>query len=213
MRRWWLCSGMLAVSVGLLVPSPSEACMRMRPRKVKQVDRKLQNVRKAEHLLATGKDKAALKVAKRTFRKFQATTGEPGPGQALFNRAQRTIALATIRSEGALDLGRDMRGKSEYERLVNVTWAVTVLEVQAAAEPDNLLLRTYFAEALSHQPGGEGRALDMLRQIADDDLMPTARGFALMASLQQRLGDVSGRDLSLQRCRELGADEDDCTRA
>jgi hypothetical protein len=40
--------------------------------------------------------------------------------------------------------------------------------------------------------------------------MPTARGFALLAGAQQRLGDVSGSDLSLQRCRELGEGDDIC---
>ena len=201
---------LLAV-VGASVPTDAHACLRMKRRRVQKVDHKLQDVNRAEHLLAKGKSKAAVKVARRRFKKFTSVTGEPDSGKALFNRAQRTIALATVRADGALDLGRGMRGKTEDERLLNLAWATNVLEVQSVAEPDNLLLRTYHAEALMHHPGGEAQAAEILGRMSNDDLMPTARGYALLAQAQQKLGDVSGSDLSLQRCRELGEGDDICS--
>lgn len=204
----------MGVMVGLLsasAPMDADACMRMRPRRVQKVDRKLQDVNRAERLLSKGNGVKAAKVARKRFRKFTAATGEPGTGKALYNRAQRTIALATVREGGAIDLGKGMRGKTETERRANLAWATSVLEIQAAAEPDNLLLRTYYAEALMQQPGGDQQAAEMLTALANDDLMPTARGFALLAAVQDRLGDVSGRDLSLQRCRDLGEGDDICT--
>ena len=201
---------LLAV-IGAGVPAEADACMRMKPRRVQKVDHKLQNVNRAEHLLAKGNGKGAAKIARRQFQHFTAATGEPDVGKALFNRAQRTIALATVRADGALDLGKGMRGKTQQEQAMNLAWATAVLEVQAAAEPDNMLLRTYLAEALMHQPGGEAQAAAILGQLANDDLMPTARGYALLATAQQRLGDVSGRDLSLQRCRDLGEGDDVCS--
>ncbi len=201
----------LMVFVGLTVPSVADACLRMKRRRVQKVDHKLQDVNRAEHLLAKGQGARAAKVARKRFGKFTAATGEPDSGKALFNRAQRTIALAAVRAEGAIDLGKGMRGKTGPQRLSNLAWATSILEIQAAAEPDNLLLRTYWAEALMHQPGGDAQAVQLLSQLANDDLMPTARGFALLAQGQQRLGDVSGRDLSLQRCRELGEGDDICS--
>ncbi len=201
----------LLMAVGAGVPAQADACLRMKPRRVQKVDRKLQNVNRAEHLLAKGKGKAAVKTAKRQFKGFTAATGEPDTGKALFNRAQRTIALATARADGAMDLGKGMRGKTEQDKALNLAWATAVLEVQAAAEPDNMLLRTYYAEALMHHTGGETQALEILSGLANDDLMPTARGYALLATAQQRVGDVSGRDLSLQRCRDLGEGDDICS--
>ncbi|MBV1862504.1 MAG: hypothetical protein KUG77_29045 [Nannocystaceae bacterium] len=201
----------LLVVVGMAVPSEADACLRTKRRRVQKVDHKLQDVNRAEHLLAQGEGSRAAKVARKRFRKFTAATGEPDSGKALFNRAQRTIALAAVRSGGAIDLGKGMRGKTAQGRVDNLAWATSILEIQAAAEPDNLLLRTYLAEALMHHPGGDMQAVELLSQLANDDLMPTARGFALLAQGQQRLGDVSGRDLSLQRCRELGEGDDICT--
>ncbi len=195
---------------GAIAPSRAEACLRMERRRVQTVDRKLQDVKKAEHLLALGEGGKAVKVAKRRFKKFTAATGEPDSGGALFNRAQRTIALATMRADGALDLGRGMRGKSASEQADNLAWATSVLEIQAASDPDNLLLRTFYAEALLHHPGGDLQAVQILGEMANDDLMPTARGFALLATAQQKLGDVSGHDLSVQRCLDLGEGEDVC---
>ena len=210
MRRKGALVASLVAAFGAFVPSEADACMRMRPR-VQAVDQGLQNVNRAERLLAKGNGKGAVKIARRQFKHFTAATGEPDVGKALFNRAQRTIALAAVRADGALDLGKDMRGKTAQEQAINLAWATAVLEVQAAAEPDNMLLRTYHAEALMHQPGGEAQAAEILGQLANDDLMPTARGYALLATAQQRLGDVSGRDLSLQRCRDLGEGDDICS--
>lgn len=201
----------LLVAAGVMVPSGADACLRMKRRRVQKVDHKLQDVNRAEHLLAKGEGSKAAKVARKRFKKFTAATGEPDSGKALFNRAQRTIALAAVRSDGAIDLGKDMRGKTAEQRRANLAWGTSILEIQAAAEPDNMLLRTYLAEALMHQAGGEAQAVELLSELANDDLMPTARGFALLAQGQQRLGDVSGRDLSLQRCRELGEGDDVCT--
>lgn len=201
----------LLVIAGVMVPSGADACLRMKSRRVQKVDHKLQDVNRVEHLLAKGQGVKATKVARKRFKKFTAATGEPDSGKALFNRAQRTIALATVRADGAIDLGKGMRGKTAEDRMGNLAWATSILEIQAAAEPDNLLLRTYLAEALMHHPGGDLQAAELLRGLADDDLMPTARGYALLAEAQQRLGDVSGRDLSLLRCRELGESDDVCT--
>ena len=40
--------------------------------------------------------------------------------------------------------------------------------------------------------------------------MPTARGFALLAQLQESRGDKVGVEASLQRCREIGAEDSVC---
>lgn len=209
MRKGTVVAGLLVI-LGASVPTDADACLRMKPRRVQKVDHKLRAVDRAEHLLAKGNGKAAVKTARRQFKHFTAVTGEPDMGKALFNRAQRTIALATIRAEGAIDLGKGMRGKTADEKALNLAWATAVLEVQSAAEPDNLLLRTYYAEALMQHYGGETQALEILGTLSNDDLMPTARGYALLARAQQRVGDVSGRDLSLQRCRDLGEGDDVC---
>jgi hypothetical protein len=120
-------------------------------------------------------------------------------------------ALAAVRSGGNVNLGRGKKkAPTDYERLVNVQWAHHVLMFHSARAGDNLVIRSEYAESLSVVPGLDAYAYDLLREMADDDLMPTARGFALLAALQQSRGDEVGRETSLRRCREIGAEDPIC---
>ena len=71
----------------------------------------------------------------------------------------------------------------------------------AALASGNLLVRSQLAEALAADPYQVERARDMLRELADRDVMPTARGYAVLARLESETGR---RDTALARCEELG---------
>jgi hypothetical protein len=81
----------------------------------------------------------------------------------------------------------------------------------SARESDNMVVRSEYAESLAVVPGLADYAYDVLRELAVDDLMPTARGFALLAQLQQSRGDQVGSEASLRRCREIGAEDTVCS--
>lgn len=208
MKRFAIGLG-VAVLAGLLAPQNAEACGRFEAFRKPQVNEKLQDVRKSEHLLAQGKFEKAAKLARKAFPKLTEIPGD-AKEKALFDRAQRVAALAAVRSKGNVDLGRGMKPVGDYEKAVNVQWAHHVLMFHSARSSDNLVVRSEYAEAVALVPGLEDLAYDMLRQMADDDLMPTARGFALLAQLQAQRGDQVGRDMSLQRCKEIGADDAVC---
>ena len=154
------------------------------------------------------KDKAA-KLARKAFPKL-AQLPDSAEEKALFDRAQRVAALASVRSGGAINFDRSKKPVSDYDRAVNVQWAHHVLMFHAARDGENMVIRSEYAESLAVVPGIEAYAYDLLRGMADEDLMPTARGFALLAQLQQSRGDDVGRDASLERCREIGAGDPVC---
>lgn len=176
----------------------------------RQVKPTVEKVRRTEHLLAKGQNTRAVRAARSAFARIHRVRNSESPA-AMYDRAQRAAAVATVREEGKVNLGRGMKGKTEPEQELNRAWAVAVLQYQAARYPDNLVIQAQYAEALSAQPGQQDYAYDLLREMANDDLMPTARAYALLASLQQNRGDDVGRDASLARCRDLGADEPTCS--
>ena len=199
----------VAVFAGMLAPQSAEACGRFEAFRKPQVNEKLQDVRRSEHLLAQGKYDKAAKLARKAFSKVTELPDDDEE-KALFDRAQRVAALAAVRTKGNVDLGRGMKPVGEHEQAVNLQWAHHVLMFHSARASDNLVIRSEYAEAVAVVPGLEDHAYDLLRQMADDDLMPTARGFALLAQLQQLRGDQIGRDASLQRCKEIGAEDPVC---
>lgn len=201
----------------------AEACIhgdRLR----RQVNPTLRDVRTAERLLARGRYQRAVRYAGRAFRQLDqlppdalpvspntldlSATDEPGI--QLFVRAQRVAALAAVRSGGEAGPGRAWRGASEAQRVRNLMWAGLVLQFHAALQPDNTLLQVEYAEAATHVPFMSVVAHAVLSRLADDDLMPTARGYALLAKLQKDRGDEGGLRLSLARCNEITGDVGAC---
>jgi hypothetical protein len=199
----------VATVAAMFAPQDAEACGRFEAFRKPQVNEKLEDVRRSEHLLAQGKFDKAAKLARKAFPKLTELP-HTAADKALFDRAQRVAALASVRSGGAVNLGRGMKASDDYSKAVNVQWAHHVLMFHAARATDNMVVRSEYAEALSVVPGLEAYAYDVLRELAEDDLMPTARGFALLAQLQASRGDDVGRDASLQRCKEIGAEDPIC---
>lgn len=190
----------------VVTPTAADACGRkskFRGERTSPRQQKKRDLRRAEHFLAQGKHSKAVRVLAKRFNKTRVLpkTVKISP---LFDRAQRVLALAAVRSDGAIKLGKGLNGKSEFDKQVNVAWGVSVLQFHVARDPENIVLRTEYAEALSHMPGLETYAYKLLKQLHDDDLMPTARGYALLANLQHDMGEQAEGQASLQRCRQLG---------
>jgi predicted DNA-binding ribbon-helix-helix protein len=207
MKRFAVLVSVAVLGVAL-APEDAEACGRFKEFRKPQVNEELRDVRRSEHLLAQGKFDKAAKLARRAFpgvTKLPASSKD----QALFHRAQRVAALAAMRAGGDVKLGRT-KPKDEYDKAVNLQWAHHVLMFHAAKFEDNLVIRTQYAESAATVPGLESYAYDMLREMAEEDLMPTARGFALLAQLQQSRGDSVGFEVSVKRCREIGAEDSVC---
>lgn len=183
-----------------VVPSAAQACLHGRSLR-RQVDPTLRDVRQAEQLLADGKYDKAVRRANRAIRDLDQLSASNA--SKLSARAQRVAALAAVRSQGVVGPGRTWKGKSATEQTTNVIWAAMALQVQAALQPDNTVLQTEYAEALAAVPFMDGVAFAILNRLSDDDLMPTARGYVLLAQLQKQRGDQGGLQLSLARCNDI----------
>lgn len=186
-------------------PSEVSACGNsMRHR----IHKPTKTVRKAEQLLAKGKfEKAADMV-----RELQPTVHhyQHGDTSGTWRRAQRVAALAIVRSGGKVDLGPKLSGRSQDAKQVKLAWAMMALDVQTWFEPDDLVLRTQLAEALAANEIYQARAYDMLKDLADRDLMPTARGYALLAQLEDQRGNNGESEAAQKRCKQIAGAKGDC---
>lgn len=191
----------LACLASSVVPE-ADACLRKMPKVAKkkvQVDPTRRDVVAAEKALAKGDPGKAAELARRAVPGLDAL---PPVGAAeLATRAQRTLALAVIRSGGATRVSDDMPGKTADEQKLNVAWAQLVLHYHAAMNADNVVMQVQLAEALASTEPERAQARDILRDLSTRDVMPTASGYALLAQLES---DAPLRDAALSRCRELG---------
>jgi len=194
--------GMVTLGLG----ADADACMRkMKPPKPKQVDPTLAAVQKAEKALAKGDAKATVKHARAALDEIRQLA--PSGAADLPIRAQRAAALAAVRANGAVDLGPGLAGDTELGRHTNLAWASLVLTYQSALAPDNLVLKTQLAEALAADPYQSGRAREMLADLADRDVMPTARGYVVLAKLEEARGDDGAKKAAIDRCVEFGGQD------
>jgi hypothetical protein len=195
----------LVVGFAMSWAAPSDACLREMPKLAKkkiQVDPTKRDVIAAEKALAAGQHDKAGKLAKRAVPKLSELP--PSDAAELATRAQRTLALAAVRSGGAVEVAPGIGGDDAYAKQVALAWAELTLTYQSALQSDDLLVRSQLAEALAADGYQVGRAREMLRDLSARDLMPTARAYAVLAHLE---GDDGGaRDAALGRCRDLGGD-------
>lgn len=187
--------------LGFSVAVPAQACLRQMPKMAKkqQVDPTRRDVLAAEKALAKGDHAKAAKLARRAVPGLHGLP--PASAVELATRAQRVLALAVVRTKGAIEISDEMPGKTEADRSLNLAWAQLMLNYHAAVNPDNLVMKVQLAEALASTEFGREHARDILRDLSTRDLMPMASGYAILASLES---DTVMRDAALTRCRDLG---------
>lgn len=200
MRR--LATVLMLGCLAIATAPQADACLRKMPqiaKKKKQVDPTQRDVVAAEKALADGEHAKAAKLARRAIPGLHELP--PEDAAPLAKRAQRTLAVAAVRSGGAIDVSDDMRGDTERGKQLNVAWAQLVLTYQTALEQDSVILEVQLAEALALSAFEKDRARDMLRDLSTRDLMPTANGYAMLAKLES---DEVLRDAAITRCKDLG---------
>lgn len=194
------------VSAAVVAPhSPARACHNVVER---VVDLTTQSVRRAEALLADGAHQAAVKEALATFPEVLQLTHRARRA-ALFARAQRVVALAVVRSGGAVRLASHMSGKTDSKRAANLAWAAMLLRMHHARSHD-VVVQVELAEALAALPAERGEAYGLLKELGDGDVLPTARAWGLLAELERDRGDVTAAERAGRRCREIAPDGQVC---
>lgn len=161
------------------------------------VDENAARISRAESALGTGKQTQAAVGVVQTFPAIMKTKVGQSP---LTDRALRIMALAAVRTDGALSVGKAVQGNTAEEKEQNLLFAIETLRALEKKRANNPSFQTDLAEALSKVPRFKAEALQILEKLAKSDLLPTAQGYATLAQLRSNLGDDAGRDGALKRC-------------
>jgi hypothetical protein len=179
------------------------------------VDHRVHGVARAETALANGNRLAAAASVIRMMPHIKTLKSKPG---SLVGRAERVLAVALSRSQGALAVESEVpaevlgawRGVKEGESAANLAWSVDVLERQSSAKADDVSLKTDLAEAMARVPERRAEARTILEDLAKRDLIASPEGYAALASLRSQSGDRDGQKLALKRCEAMAKSQDAC---
>jgi hypothetical protein len=179
------------------------------------VDPRIHGVAQAEKALQSGNRLAAAASVIRMIPHIKSLKAKPG---SLVGRAERVLAVALSRSQGALPVASEVplevlgswQGAKEGETAANLAWSVQVLQRQVEAKADDVALKTDLAEAMARMPEHRSEARTILEDLAKRDLIASPEGYAALASLRSESGDASGQKLALQRCEAMAKTQDAC---
>jgi hypothetical protein len=204
MNRLALASALACAVLG--APAIADACGNSVQR---VVDRTNEEVRKAELLLAKSDHAKAVRTIRDEFGDRAIAQHDGRGGRSLHERAQRVMALAIVRTRGELSIGKGLGGKTDAQRRAAIAWAVLTLRLRLGNDTDPVTT-VDLAHALALQATGRDEAHRLLKQVAADDLMPSAESWALLAELSKERGDVDGSKRAVERCKQVASDRTRC---
>lgn len=181
---------------------------------IEQIDYRPMVVGQAEKKIEDGKLQAAAGMIIRSMPHIK--TLDPNKA-TIVSRAQRVLAVATIRNDGALPIGDEIPkriqdtwlGSTEEDQRANLEWAVGSLEEIAETKQDDPALQTELAEGLA-KLGKTERAKTTLEGLAKKDLISSPEGWAALAELRGTAGDQAGRQAAMQRCNAMAKQPEMC---
>jgi hypothetical protein len=179
------------------------------------IDPRIHGVAQAEKSLANGNRVAAAASVIRMMPHIKSLKSKPG---SLVARAERVLAVALSRSQGALPVGAEVpdyvmgswRGAGDGESAANLAWSASVLRRQSESKADDVALKTDMAEAMARIPEQRAEARRILEDLAKRDLIASPEGYAALASLRSESGDADGQKLALKRCEAMAKSQDAC---
>ena len=174
---------------------------------IPEIDHRIQGLANAEKGLRDGKIVASAQSIVRMFPEIR--TINPGK-DGMLGRAQRTLAIALVRTDGAIELDPTWRAKTPEQRSQNVAWAVSSLERLRTQRKNDPAVDTDLGEALAKVDGRQEEARGILQSLADRDLMATPQGYSALGRLQHQAGNTTARDAAIQRCNAMAKDAEIC---
>jgi hypothetical protein len=163
-------------------------------------------VSKSEQLLSDNKFGQAAAGVVAAFPALKIVKAGTSP---LSDRALRILALASVRTNGALNVG-GFKGTTAAEKTANLEWSIDTLRALNAKRLNNPTYQTDLGEALSKLPKHHAEATKILGELADKDLLTSAEGYASLARLRAASGDAAGRDLAVKRCEGMAKEAKAC---
>jgi hypothetical protein len=195
-------ASILALPLGLLgAPAPAAACG---TEVFSIIDNSAQGISSAESALGKGSVASAATQVFRVFPRLKTT--KPGAGP-LSDRALRILALATVRTDGALTVGSGinwpMAGGTPEQKDANLLFAIDTLRKLNEKRANSPSLQTDLAEALGKVPRFKSEAYAILTELAKKDLVASAEGYATLAKLHEAMGEGAPRDAAVKRCEGM----------
>jgi len=206
MNRW--IAGIVAgvLSLALLAPTPTEACVQIVEFTKKDA---VWTVARSERMLIRGDAVGAYRASRRARHEFERSVREEGPSrqtESLIARARRITAVSVVRLDGWTPITRrDARRTIVRGREVrSLAWAAGQLRTYAEENPSDLRARSFLGEALARIPAHHEEAREILLSLADRDLMPDAHGYAALLRVVA-MGTTPWND-ALTRCEQMAAE-------
>jgi predicted Zn-dependent protease len=184
---------------------------------IEQVDYRPMVVGQAEKKIEKGELRTAAGMIIRSMPHIK--TLNPAKAK-IVARAQRVLAVATIRNDGVLPIGDELPqriqgtwlGSTAEDQRVNLEWAVSSLEKIAESKKDDPALQTELAEGLA-KLGKTEQAKSSLEGLAQKDLISSPEGWAALAELRGTSGDDAGKQAALKRCTAMAKQPEMCAAA
>lgn len=182
-----------------------------------QIDYRPMVVTQAEKAVEEGRLTAAAGMIIRAMPHIK--TLKPSSAKVV-ERAQRVLAVATIRNDGALDLEREVPKRAQDTWLgdgadaqrANLEWALGSLQAIEKSRDNDPALQTEIAEGLA-KLGKTDEAKTTLEGLAKRDLISTPEGWAALAELRAGDGDNAGKQAALKRCTAMAKEPAMCSGA
>jgi len=195
-------ASLLLLPFGLAgAPAPAEACG---TEFFSVVDHSAENISSAEKALGQGRYEAAATSVFQIFPKLRSTKVGAGP---LSDRALRILALAAVRVDGGLTVGKGvtwpMAGVTPEQKEGNLVFAIDTLRKLNEKRANSPSFQTDLAEALGKVPRYRAESYAILTQLAKKDLVASAEGYATLARLHEALGEGAPRDAAVKRCEGM----------
>lgn len=155
------------------------------------------NIASAEKALSEGRYAAAVVGVSQAFPAIKQVAVGNRP---LSDRGLRILALAAVRSDGALNVAKVIQGNTAEEKADNLQFAIDTLRKLNARRVNNPSFQTDLGEALSKVPRFKAEAFKILNELAQKDLVASPEGYATLAKLRENLGDKEGAVAAVKRC-------------
>lgn len=200
-------AGLAALSVVGAVSSEARACGGEWVPAV-EVDHRPEGIARAEKAIGKGQHAAA---AAMIIRMMPHVKDLKAKNSTLVARAQRVLAVATARNNGALPVSKEVPayaqgtwlGKSDAHRAANLEWSIKTLSSLSEIKKDDPAIQTDLAEAMAKVESRRGEARKILERLAKKDLISTPEAYAVLAQLRSDAGDAKGEKLALKRCESM----------
>lgn len=121
-------------------------------------------------------------------------------------RAAWIAAIAVTRANGSVALDAGAATVHDYhKRRRQLDWAVETLQWAREQSDGDPRMISYLAEAYARGADTRARALELLEDLRERDLVPDAHGWATLAALHAEKGQSERAKQARERCAKIGA--------